>query len=308
MLSLPHLEAMVAIAELGSFRAASERLNITQPSISLRIKELEQSLGIQLFDRSGYRSRLTPEGIVILKLAQRTLALAREIRAIAHAKNPVQGKIRLGACDTFALACLPTLLTRLEVLAPALQVALDIDYSVNLDKKLHDGSLDIAFLTSPTAAPDLLLEQLVPIELIWVANARLGLDQGPLTASDLSSVPIITNPEPSNLYTTTLSWFADAGVKPARLGTCNSLLHIERLAASGVGAALLPVAILHDELASGVLSVIDTSPPIEPHWLFMAAQARAVEPACAMVQDISRQIVAANLTLSSRPRVPRLND
>ncbi|MGE0242166.1 MAG: LysR family transcriptional regulator, partial [Parvibaculaceae bacterium] len=161
MLSLPHLEAMVAIAELGSFRAASERLNITQPSISLRIKELEQSLGVQLFDRSGYRSRLTPEGTEILKLAQRTLALAREIRAVARSKTAVQGKIRLGACDTFALACLPTLLTRLETLAPALQIALDIDYSVNLDKKLHDGNLDIAFLTSPTAAPDLLLEQMV---------------------------------------------------------------------------------------------------------------------------------------------------
>src|SRR5262249_19167617 len=157
---LPHLEAMVAIAELGSFRAASDRLNITQPSISLRIKELEQSLGIQLFDRSGYRARLTPEGSEILKLAQRTLALAQEIRTIARRKNSIHGRISLGACDTFALACLPTLLTRLESLAPALQVALDIDYSVNLNRKLHDGALDIAFLTSPSAAPDIMLEQL----------------------------------------------------------------------------------------------------------------------------------------------------
>lgn len=297
MLSLPHLEAMVAIAELGSFRAASERLNITQPSISLRIKELEQSLGIQLFDRSGYRARLTPEGIEILKLAQRTLALAQEIRTIARGRNSVRGRISLGACDTFALACLPALLTRLERLAPALQVALDIDYSVNLNRKLHDGALDIAFLTSPSAAPDVVLEQLVPIELIWVANPRLGLDQGPLTAADLSSVSIITNPEPSNLYTTVLTWFAEAGVTPTRLGTCNSLLHIERLAAAGVGAALLPVAILRDELASGVLSVIDTAPAVEPHWLFMAMRTRTAEPASAMVRDIARQIVSTSLAM-----------
>ena len=295
MLSLPHLEAMVAIAELGSFRAASERLNITQPSISLRIKELEQSLGIQLFDRSGYRSRLTPEGIEILKLAQRTLALAQEIRMVARAKNSVQGKIRLGACDTFALACLPALLTRLEALAPALHIELDVDYSVNLDKKLHDGALDIAFLTSPSASPDIVLEQLVAIELIWVANPRLGLNHGRLSAAELSAAPIITNPEPSHLFTTIIAWFGKAGVRPTRLGTCNSLLHIERLVAAGVGAALLPVAVLRDELASGVLSVIDTSPPVEPHWLFMAMRSRAVEPACAMVRDIARQVVSTSL-------------
>lgn len=294
MLSLQHLEALVAIAELGSFRAASERLNVTQPSVSLRIKELEQSLGIHLFDRSGYRPRLTAEGLDILKLAQRTLALTREIQTVARNRVAVAGKIRLGAADTFALVCLPSLLTGLEVRAPALQIALDIDYSVNLDRKLHEGELDIAFLTSPTAGPGVLLERLVPIELVWVASPRFGIDPGSLSAGDLASVPIITNPEPSNLFTTTMAWFSDAGVKPARLSTCNSLLHIERLAASGVGAALLPLAILSDDIGNGVLSVFQARPAIEPHWLYMAVRARTDQPACAVVQDIAREIVAAS--------------
>ncbi len=301
MLSLQHLEALVAIAELGSFRAASERLNVTQPSVSLRIKEFEQSLGIHLFDRSGYRPRLTAEGLDILKLAQRTLALTREIQTVARNRVAVAGKISLGAADTFALVCLPSLLTRLEVRAPALQIALDIDYSVNLDRKLHDGELDIAFLTSPTAGPDVLLERLVPIELVWVASPRFGLDPSALSPADLASVPIITNPEPSNLFTTTMAWFSEAGIKPTRLSTCNSLLHIERLAASGVGAALLPLSILSDDVANGVLSVFPAQPAIEPHWLYMAVRARTDQPACSVVQDIAREIVAASPLAPLRP-------
>jgi DNA-binding transcriptional LysR family regulator len=301
MLSLQHLEALVAIAELGSFRAASERLNVTQPSVSLRIKELEQSLGIHLFDRSGYRPRLTTEGLEILKLAQRTLALTREIQTVARNRIAVEGKIRLGAADTFALVCLPPLLTRLEVRAPALQIALDIDYSVNLDKKLHEGELDIAFLTSPLAGPDVLLERLVPIELVWVASPRFGLESGPLSAADLASVPIITNPEPSNLFTTTMSWFSDAGVRPARLNTCSSLLHIQRLAASGVGAALLPLAILSEEIGNGTLTLFEATPAIEPHWLYMAVRARTDMPSCAVVQDIAREIVATSSLAPLRP-------
>lgn len=294
MLSIPHLEALVAIAELGSFRAASERLNVTQPSVSLRIKELEQSLGLQLFDRSGYRPRLTVDGQEVLKLAQRILELSREIRAVAQGKGALRGKLRLGAADTFALSCLPALLTQLEVCAPALQVALDIDYSVNLNKKIHEGALDIAFLTSPTEGQDVLLERLVPIELVWVANARFGFDRAPVQASDLAAVPIITNPEPSNLFTTVQAWFSDADVRPARISTCSSLLHIAKLSAAGVGVALLPSAILRDEIASGVLSVLNTSPAVEPHWLYMAVRTRAMEPASIMTQEIARKIVGSS--------------
>lgn len=301
MLSLQHLEALVAIVELGSFRAASERLNLTQPSVSLRIKELEQSLGVHLFDRSRYRPRLTPEGQEILKLAQRTLALTREIQMVARNRIAVEGKIRLGAADTFALVCLPALFARLEVRAPALQIALDIDYSVNLDKKLHDEQLDIAFLTTPLAGPDVDLERLVPIDLVWVASPRFGLEPGILAPADLASIPIITNPEPSNLYTTTLTWFSDAGIKPARLSTCNSLLHIQRLAASGVGAALLPISILSEELANGTLSAFQAKPTIEPHWLYMATRRHTDQPTCAVIKDIAREIVGTSSLAPLRP-------
>lgn len=301
MLMLPHLEALVAIAELGSFRAASERLNITQPSVSLRIKELEQSLGVQLFDRSGYRPQLTAEGREVLRLAQRAVAITREIRTIGKGKAAVRGKLRLGVADAFAIACLPALLGRLDARAPGLQIALDIDYSANLDAKLHANALDIAFLTSPSERQGVVLERLLPIDLAWVASPRFGLDRGDVTRADLAKVPIITNPEPSNLFTSIMSWFEDVDAHPQRISTCNSLLHIARLTASGVGAALLPLAIIQNELDCGVLTVINAEPAIEPHWMYLAMSARVEEAAAQIIREVTRKVVAAsNLTPVTR--------
>jgi DNA-binding transcriptional LysR family regulator len=299
VLTIPHLEALVAIAELGSFRAASQRLNVTQPTISIRIKQLEESLRVSLFDRSSYRPQLTAEGKAILELARRTLELTREMNAIARRRQRVEGKIRLGACDTFAITCLPALLSQLEERTPGIEVALDIDYSANLDKGLHEDKIDIAFLTSPTTGKDITFAPIADIELAWVANRRLGLSEGPCTPEQLASVTIITNPEPSHLFATTNEWFHRAGVRPSRLATCNSLLHIERLASSGAGAAILPVAILRDQFMSGALSSIDSLPAGDPHRLFVALRQSAASQACAVVEEIAREIVSTSVLSNS---------
>lgn len=205
MLTIPHLEALVAIAEFGSFRAASQRLNVTQPTISLRIKELEQSLRVTLFDRSSYRPQLTSEGRKVLDLARRTLALTREMHAMGRSGTRIEGRIRLAACDTFAIACLPALLNLLEERAPGVEVALDIDYSANLDRRLQEGRIDVAFLTSPSPSRNISLEQIANIELAWVANRHLGLSEGNCMPEQLAQVTVITNPEPSHLHATTLT-------------------------------------------------------------------------------------------------------
>ena len=139
------------------------------------------------------------------------------------------------------------------------------------------------------------------IELAWVANRRLGLSEGPCLPEQLASVTIITNPEPSHLFATTNEWFRRAGVRPSRLATCSSLLHIERLACSGVGAAILPLAILQDEFMNGSLSTIDTMPAGDPHKLFIARRHAAASLVSDLVDEIAREVLAAS-ALAQPPR------
>jgi DNA-binding transcriptional LysR family regulator len=299
LLTIPHLEALVAIDEFGSFRAASERLNVTQPTISIRIKELEQSLRVTIFDRSSYRPQLTDNGRKILELARKTLELTREMHALGSRRSRIEGRIRLAACDTFAIACLPALLNLLDERAPGIEVALDIDYSANLDCRLRAGQIDIGFLTSPTPAKEIQLERVADIALGWVANHHLGLGSSDCRPEDIAEVTIITNPEPSHLHETTLEWFRRQNMKPARLATCNSLLHIERLASAGVGAAILPVAILEPQIRSGALSIIRNLPPVEPHPLYIALKSRSSSPAALLVEKLAREVLNASM-LSAR--------
>ena len=98
-----------------------------------------------------------------------------------------------------------------------------------------------------------------------------------------------------------MTWFSDAGVRPNRFSTCNSLLHIERLAASGIGAALLPIAILSDEILSGALSDSIPLPQLNRTGCSWLCALIRISPACAVVQDIAREVVAASPLAPLRP-------
>src|SRR4051794_9502488 len=118
------LEALVWIARLGSFRAAASQLGLTQPTISMRIRELERLLDTDLFERASRRATLTEHGRALVAHAERIVGLAEQMETAATSRPVQHGPIRLGAADTFALTCLPLLLARVEQLLPELRVQL----------------------------------------------------------------------------------------------------------------------------------------------------------------------------------------
>ena len=220
---LDQLEALVWIARLGSFRAAARRLNIRQPAVSGRIRELEPQTEVVVFDRAQLRPRVTRRGTEIVRFAEQMLLLSEKLTALLSARHELVGTIRLGSADSFALTHLSALLARIAQRYPALHVEVDIDFSVNLDRKLRAGELDIAFLHAPTPGPTISIASLMDIELAWFASPELPFPRRRLTAPDLVDVPILTNPRPSHLYQTVTEWFAAAGLVPKRMNTCNSL-------------------------------------------------------------------------------------
>ena len=124
--ALIHLEALIEIAQHGSFQAAADRLGVTQPTISMRVHDLESALGGPLFDRSGHRAVLTERGREALRYARQIVGLARELHGVS-ASEEAAGVVRIGAADTFALQQLPGLLAELERRYPRLRVDVTID-------------------------------------------------------------------------------------------------------------------------------------------------------------------------------------
>ncbi|MEM5709725.1 LysR family transcriptional regulator, partial [Elizabethkingia meningoseptica] len=89
------MEALLAIARLGSFQAAAEHMNVTQPTISLRIRELESALGVRLFEREGRRAVLTAEGVLARRYAEQAVGVLDELETRLRTGDPLQGRLRV---------------------------------------------------------------------------------------------------------------------------------------------------------------------------------------------------------------------
>jgi DNA-binding transcriptional LysR family regulator len=267
---LGQLEALVWIARLGSFRAAARRLNISQPAISGRIRALETQLRIVVLDRSQSRPRITRQGTEVVRYAEQMLDLSETFAVRMRASHSLVGTIRMGAADSFALTHLSALLARIAAKHPAAHVELDVDFSVNLDRKLRAAELDIAFLNSPTPDPSITIVSLMDIELGWFASPTMRLPRGHVTPGQLVRIPILSNPRTSHMYRSIIDWFGAAGLTPQRLNTCTSLSIMAKLTVDGFGVSVLPDTLVRAELKSGALRRLKTSPELRPHHLTVA--------------------------------------
>jgi DNA-binding transcriptional LysR family regulator len=183
--TLSQIEALYWIARLGSFRAAAVQLGLTQPTISLRIRGLEEALGSRMFERVGRQVRLSEAGSALLPLAKRMMDVAEQVSTKHGPMDPLRGRLRMGAPASFALSCMADLLGALKRPYPDLTVALTIDNSVVLRQRLNKRELDMAFVVEPEVEPFVRVELLGQMTHAWVCNARLGLSRKWVEPKDL---------------------------------------------------------------------------------------------------------------------------
>ena len=288
--SLDQLDALVWIAKLGSFRAAARHLNISQPAVSGRIRELERQTGVAVIDRTRSRRRVTRRGREIVRYAEQMMQLNENISSLLSKRHELTGTIRLGVADSFALTHLSALLARIAVRHAGVHVELDIDFSANLDRKLRAAELDIAFLHAPTVDPAISTVSLMEFELAWFAGPGLRLPKRRLVPADLVNIPILTNPRPSHLYQTVNNWFGAAGLAPQRINTCNSLSIMAKLTVDGFGVAPLPCALVTAELKRGMLRRLPTNPGLQAGRLMVAYRTDPDIGNLASIVDLVREV------------------
>ncbi|WP_144183263.1 LysR family transcriptional regulator [Elioraea rosea] len=259
--TLAQLAAFLWTARLGSVRAAARQLNLSQPTVSLRLRDLQLALGRVLFEREGRGLRLGPDGAALLEHATRILGEVALLEERLGGQGQVAGRVRIGMQETFAMVCLPPLLRDLSETYPALRPELVIDTSADLQAALLAGAIDIAFVSNPT--PDLRLT-IVPLgfqEAVWAAAPSLALP-AEVCPQDLQPRPIIATPPGSPMHRQIIDWFASAGIEPAQLGVCSSVSVIAHLVAAGVAVGLLPRRMIAADVAAGRLAVLASVPPL----------------------------------------------
>ena len=262
--SLAQIEALATIAKQGSFQAAAKHMNVTQPTVSLRIRELEEAFGTRLFERDGRSSKLNAEGTVALHYADEILKLLDELETRLRTGDPLQGILRVGSSETVAIAVLPKIITLLGERYPRLKVELTVSNSFVLLNELSANHLDLAILATPGTLADTQVDPLALAPVAWVAHQSLPLPTSFADPQSLAQSTILCMPKPSPLHDMLIDWWDKEQGGSLRINTCNSLAMLARLVASGVGAGVLPTCILRDELQRGTVITYRQAIPFKP--------------------------------------------
>lgn len=190
-MNLDQLETLVAIVESGSFRAAADRLNRSQPALSTAIKNLEEEFDLQIFDRSEYRPKLTPAGAAFLGVARSTLEAAQYAARVGRELGQNKAETRLHICVDPLISSEVLELIALECSRPLLPVNLIIEKSIlnQSHKALIDGTTDLAVGPRPDSAQEIESIYLEDVVLICTVSRKLLQEKRKPTESFLTQHP-----------------------------------------------------------------------------------------------------------------------
>lgn len=160
-MTLTELRYLVALSEAGHFRKAADACNVSQPTLSIAIKKLEDELGIALFERARHKVSPTPTGEQIVAQAKTVLQEASNLVSMAEqGKDPLGSVLSVGAIYTVGPYLFPRLVPGINQLAPEMPMYLEENYTADLRVKLSSGALDAIFVALPFTEPEVVTRSL----------------------------------------------------------------------------------------------------------------------------------------------------
>ncbi|CAB3745750.1 LysR family transcriptional regulator [Paraburkholderia solisilvae] len=289
-MDIRQLETLLRIVETGSFAGAADALCATQSTVSARIGALERSLGVELFDRSSHRARLTPKGQELLKPAQEIVALAARVRHQIGNTQVLTGTVRMGVVGLVALTWLPRLMSAVRDRYPGVTVVLDIALTAALIDKLRDGEIDLAIVTGPADEPSTSSVPLGHDEFVWIAASTLNLPTERMTPRELARWPVLGLSSQSHHYPVIERWFRAGGAEFKPVISCNTVRVLGDLTLAGLGVSLLPRHSYTAEIAAGRLTVLNTEPRIGPVEFVALYRTSATNPLTSAIAALATEI------------------
>ena len=248
-MNLEQLRGFVAVAELGHFTRASEKLHLAQPSLSRHISTLEQELGAELFHRARGNISLTAAGETLLPRARRMLADAEAIRSeMAELAGLQRGRVRLGATPTLCISLVAEVLRAFHDAYPGVELQLVEGGSNLLIEQLAGGAVDMALVTmsdgQPVAGPALVRTPLLTEELVVVSSADAQpITDGSIDLEGLAQLPLVALADSYDLRGATDAAFEAAGLTPSLVVEGAEMDAVLRFVERGLGVAVVPATV-----------------------------------------------------------------
>ena len=209
-----HLRTFLALARLENFSRAGEEMRLSQSGISRRIRLLEESLGLRLFERIGRRAVLTSAGRTLRVRLEILMREAETLpRVLSDLAEGVQGELRIGASITAANALLPPLLGLYRQRYPNVELALQPGGSSHVLEALRRGELDVAFVTVEAPPPDLTILGEIPDGIVLIGAPDYLLCRRRAKATDLQACDFIHREASSHTRQLVTRWLETKGLQ-----------------------------------------------------------------------------------------------
>jgi DNA-binding transcriptional LysR family regulator len=291
------LQALIAIADHGSFSSAAAALQTVQSNVSSHIARLEKELGVQLVDRHG--GALTEEGLAVLERARRITAELEAVCAdVAALRHEVSGTARIGMIGTTARWLAPLLLDRMAEVHPEVKLVISEATSATLEPHLAAGSLDSAVVNLPQSSPELVERPLFDEDLVLLVPSSHPLaERRQVQIDELDGTPLLL-PAPGTVFRKEIDQACYArGVTLLPRAELDGVRLIASLTLRGYGPAILP-ATGATEGMPGFSRIGIAGLPRRTVGLVTRRRGRPSAPARAML-EVLESVVTANLDPAS---------
>lgn len=276
-MTLTELRYIIAVAREKHFGRAAETCFVSQPTLSVAVRKLEDSLGVELFERNKQEVQLTEIGARIVAQAQRVLDEVDIIKNVARVgQDELSGTLRLGAIYTIGPYLFPHLIPRLHALAPQMPLVIEENFTGKLRERLSNGQLDVIIISLPFTGTGLLTLPLYEEDFVVLMPSDHPLTKRKKITSDALDNENIMLLGEGHCFREQVISACPGCVQPpsdelSDIVEGSSLETIRHMVATGMGITVLPrLASIHPHYHADVLQIRDFAPPVPKRTVAIA--------------------------------------
>jgi len=263
-LQLAHLVALQAVARHGSFSRAARELRLTQPAVSMQVRQLERVLGLPLLERVGKRAYTTKAGEVLLTHAGRALReLENGVQLVQQLRGIVAGRIRLGTSASISIYLLPSALHRFRVRYPQAELVVVTGNAPEIARAVVANELDVGIISLPVRERELAVTSLYRDELVAIGPPDRRWPRGRrVKAAELARETLILFEDGATLRGLIDGWFQRGGASPALPMELGNTEAIKKLVEAGLGLSVTSWFAAKAEVRARKLAAVRLDPPL----------------------------------------------
>jgi DNA-binding transcriptional LysR family regulator len=290
--TLPQMSVFEAVARLGSFTKAAEELYMAQPTVSVQMKKLSETVGLPLVEQIGKRVHLTEAGRAVQATTNKLFATLIELESqLANIRGMTNGRLQI-AVSTTGKYFAPRLLGEFVKQHPSIEVSLQIHNRAALLERLGQNLDDLYIFASPPGDSEIVTQTILPNQMVPYAAADHPLaKEKNIPFARFAEEPFLIREAGSGTRQTSREIFAEHGLEPKVRMELSTNEAIKQAIIAGLGVSIMSRYTLGLDVAQEQLAVLDVEGfPVEKNWVFAYPVGKQLPVLAQGFMDFTRKV------------------